>query len=168
MILRGWAIIAAAASLAACQAQAPKADTAAIQAELQQNEESWNRAYAERDAEALASMYAEDAALANPGEELARGKDSIRQATAAFAEDPNLKVSFRANRIQVAQSGDIAYTRGRYLLTMTNPDTGDPESSAGYYLTVWQKQADGSWKAVEDFITPGGPLPVSQRATLIQ
>lgn len=168
MIRKVCAIVAAAAALAACQANAPQVDAAAIQAELQQNEERWNRAYAERDAEALASMYAEDAALANPGEELVRGKESIREATAAFAEDPNLKVSFRANRIQVAQSGDIAYTRGRYLLTMTNADTGKPESSTGHYLTVWQKQPDGSWKAVEDFITPGGPLPVSERATLIQ
>ena len=168
MNFRDATIVAAAVALAACQGEAPKADTAAIQNEIQQNEARWNQAYAERNAGALASMYADDAALANPGEELVRGKQSIREATAAFAKDPNLKVSFRANRIQVAQSGDLAYSRGRYLLTMTNPDTGQPESSTGHYLTVWQKQADGGWKAVEDFITPGGPLPVSERATLIQ
>ncbi|MFP5328908.1 MAG: YybH family protein [Alphaproteobacteria bacterium] len=159
-----FAIACAALALSACDKEAPKPDTAAIEQQLQANEARWNRAYAERDAEALAGMYADDAALANPGEALVRGKDAIRKATAAFAADKNLKVSFQANRIQVAASGDLAYTRGRYTLTMTNPDSGKPETSTGHYLTVWQKQADGSWKAVEDFITPGTGLPVSEGA----
>ena len=167
-MIKATAIVAASLALAACQGEAPKADTGAIQAQLQANEAQWNRAYAERNAEALAGMYADDAALANPGEQLVRGKEAIRKATAAFAGDPNLKVTFEANRIQVAQSGELAYTRGRYVMTMTNPETGKPETGTGHYLTVWQKQADGSWKAVEDFITPGPPLPVAERATLIQ
>ena len=67
-----------------------------------------------------------------------------------------------------ASSGDMAYTRGQYLMTMTDPATKQPDTSQGYYLTVWRKQDDGEWKAVEDFITPGPPLPVAQGATLIQ
>jgi uncharacterized protein (TIGR02246 family) len=158
------AIASATLLLAACDKEPAKPDTAAIQKELQLAEAKWNRAYAERDAEALAAMYADDAALANPGEALVRGKDAIRKATASFAADPNLKVAFEANRIQVAASGDFAYTRGRYALTMSDPDSGKPETSTGYYLTVWQKQSDGSWKAVEDFITPGEPMMASQSA----
>lgn len=167
MITRTTALLGAALALVACNQQPAKTDTAAIERQLQVNEARWNRAYAERDAEALAAMYADDAALANPGEPLVRGKDAIGQATAAFAADPNLKVTFEANRIQVADSGDLAYTRGRYVLTMTDADSSKPVTSTGHYLTVWQKQADGSWKAVEDFITPGAPMAVSQRAAPI-
>jgi len=29
---------------------------------------------------------------------------------------------------------------------------------------VWQKQADGSWKAVEDFVTTGAPPTLATRA----
>ena len=47
---------------------------------------------------------------------------------------------------------------------MTDPATKKPLESTGSYLTVWQKQADGSWKAVEDFITPG-PAPAGAAAT---
>ena len=165
MKIRTCAIaVAALVAVSACAKEPAAPDTAAIAKQLQVNEERWNRAYAERDAEALAGMYADDAALANPGEALVRGKEAIRKATAAFAADPNLKVAFEANRVQVARSGDLAYTRGRYTLTMTGPDSGKPETSTGHYLTVWQKQADGSWKAVEDFITPGQGLPVSEGA----
>lgn len=158
----------AAALLAGCDSGAPKESAAAAEQVILAKEEAWNAAYAKRDAEALAGFFAEDGAMASPGSPLVRGKDSVRQATAAMAQDPNLKVSFRANRVQVAQSGDIAYSRGQYMLTMSNPETKQPESSRGYYLTVWQKQADGDWKAVEDFITPGPPLPVTERATMVQ
>jgi ketosteroid isomerase-like protein len=68
---------------------------------------------------------------------------------------PDLKVQFASDRIQVAASGDLAYTRGHYTMTMTDPATRKPAASGGSYLTVWRKQADGGWKAVEDFVTPG-------------
>ena len=158
----------AAALLAGCDSAPRKANTAAIEQQILAQEEAWNRAYAERDAEALAGFFADDAAMASPGEPLVRGKESIRKATEEFAKDPNLNVTFRANRVQVAESGDLAYARGQYMFTSTDPATNRPESSRGYYLTVWKKQSDGSWKAVEDFITPGPPLPVAERATMIQ
>lgn len=167
MTIRIAIIFLAGLATAACNQAAPKTDTGPIEKQLQVNEARWNRAYAARDAAALAGMYADDAVLANPGEELVKGKEAIREATGAFAGDPNLKVAFRANRIQVARSGDLAYTRGRYTMTMTNRATNRPETSTGHYLTVWQKQADGSWKAVEDMITPGPPLAAATAPSAI-
>lgn len=160
-------VFVAVLAMAGCDTN-EKPNTAEIEQRILAQEEQWNRAFAKRDAEALAGFFADDAAMASPGEQLVRGKQSIREAVDAFADDPNLNVSFRANRVQVARSGDLAYSRGQYMLTSTDPATNQPESSRGYYLTVWQKQADGSWKAVEDFITPGPPLPVAERATMIE
>src|SRR5215207_10718787 len=150
------AAAAAMAALASCQQaaadKADKADTAAIETRLKQAEAKWNRAYAEHDAATLAGAYADDAALANPGAALVTGIEAIRKETAAFAADPNLKVEFASDRIEVAASGDLAYTRGHYTMTMTDPATSKPAASTGSYLTVWKKQSDGGWKAVEDFI----------------
>ena len=160
-------VLVALLAVAGCDTN-EKPNKAEIEQQILAQEEQWNRAYAQRDTEALAGFFAEDAAMASPGEQLVRGKESIGQAVEAFAKDPNLNISFRANRVQVAESGDLAYTRGQYMLTSTNPATNAPESSRGYYLTVWKKQADGSWKAVEDFITPGPPLPVAERAAMIE
>lgn len=164
MTIKAMGMAAAALALAACnQATPATTDTGAIKRQLQMAEAKWNQAYARRDAAALAAMYSDDAAIANPGDTLVRGRAAIDKATKSFAADPNLKVAFEANRIQVAQSGDLAYTRGHYTLTMTDPATRKPQMSTGNYLTVWQKQADGGWRAVEDFITPG-PVAVSQGA----
>jgi len=142
-------------AITGCQQAPAKVDTAAIEKQLKEGETRWNQAYAQRDAAALAGAYADDAALANPGAPLVSGKEAIRKETAAFAADPNLRVQFASDRIQVAASGDLAYTRGHYSLTMTDPASRKPSTSTGNYLTVWKKQQDGAWKAVEDFITPG-------------
>lgn len=151
-------VLVATAALAGCQQDAKPVDTAQIEAQLRQTEEKWNAAYAARDGTAVANFYSDDAALANPFAPLSTGKEAIAKDNMAFAADPNMSVEFASDRVQVAASGDMAYTRGHYTMTMTDPETKKPVTSKGNYLTVWQKQADGSWRAVEDFITPG-PAP---------
>lgn len=155
-------MLAGLTTLAGCNADAhhadaTTADTGDIAQQIRESETRWNAAYAARDSAALAAQYAPDAALANPGVALVSGGDAIRAAVTGYAADRNLKVEFASDRIQVAASGDLAYSRGHFTMQSTDPATGKPRSDSGSYLTVWQKQADGSWKAVEDFVTPGAP-----------
>jgi uncharacterized protein (TIGR02246 family) len=133
------------------------ADRAAVEKMLRDNETRWNALYKARDAAGLAGIYASDAALANPGMALVEGGPAIRTAVEQFVADPNLHVQFGADRVQVAKSGDLAYTRGHFTMHSTDPATKQPRTDTGNYLTVWQRQADGSWKAVEDFVVPGPP-----------
>lgn len=153
--------------LGACQQEQATTNVEAEKQKILQQEDNWNQAYASRDGEALARFYADDAALASPGEQLVRGKDSVRETMSRMAEDENLRLSFRANRVHVAESGDLGYTRGQFMMTATDPATNQPQTTRGYYLTVWQKQDDGSWKAVEDFITPGPQMQAAERASAI-
>jgi uncharacterized protein (TIGR02246 family) len=150
------ALIASALPLAACHERGGggHGDSDEIVTAIRAQEAAWNRAYAARDPAALAAMYAPDAALANPGAPLLSGT-AVRPAIDAFAADPNLSVQFAADRIQVARSGDLAYSRGAFTMRSTDPATGQPRTDRGHYLTVWQRQSDDSWKAVEDINTPG-------------
>ena len=162
--MRAAILLAAAISalvLNGCAKPVEKVDRAAIENQIRVNETRWQEAYANHDGAALAANYAGDAAIANPGTALVTGSEAIKRATAGFAADPNLKIEFSADRIQVAESGDLAYSRGHYSMTATDPETKKPASGSGSYLTIYKKQADGSWKAVEDFITPGPPDPAS-------
>jgi ketosteroid isomerase-like protein len=43
----------------------------------------------------------------------------------------------------------MGFTSGTYEATWTGPD-GKPVTETGKYLCTWQKQPDGSWKAVHD------------------
>lgn len=137
--------------------KAPATDVAAVEKELRAIETQGNADYNRRDVDAVLSHFAEDAALANPGAQLAAASDSRRAAITQFLSDPSLKLSYESDRIQVAKSGDLAYTRGHFTMQSTDPATKQPRTDTGNYLTVWKKQSDGTWKAVEDFVVPGAP-----------
>ena len=53
----------------------------------------------------------------------------------------------------ISAEGDLGYTYGTH--TNTNKSTG--EKTRGTYVTIWQKQPDGSWKFVLDTGTQGLP-----------
>ena len=135
-------------------------DTAKISESIKAQEAQWEKDYAAKDVNALAGHYADDAALGDAGSALATTDVDRRKELQALTSDPNLKLSFAADRVEVAASGDYAYSRGHYSITTTDKATGKPVDSAGTYLTVYKKQADGTFKAVEDFVTPG-PTPAA-------
>ena len=130
-------------------------DTAKVAADIKAQEVQWEKDYAAKNVDALAGHYAADAALGSPGAALATDAASRRKEIEALTSDPNLKLSFASDRVQVARSGELAYSRGHYTLQMTDPATKRPATSSGTYATVWGKQSDDSWKAIEDFIIPG-------------
>jgi ketosteroid isomerase-like protein len=43
-------------------------------------------------------------------------------------------------------------------MTMTNPNTKKAAPDKGKYLTVFKKQSDGTWKAMEDMVSSDGPM----------
>ena len=135
----------------------PATDVAAVEKKLRAIETQWNADYNSRNVDGVMGHYAEDAALAMPGAPLVAASESRRSAITQFLSDPTLKHSFESDRVQVAKSGDLAYTRGHFTMQGTDPATKQQRTESGNYLTVWKKQSDGSWKAVEDFVVPGPP-----------
>jgi ketosteroid isomerase-like protein len=156
-------VAVAAIALAGC-AREPRheTDSAKIAADIKAQEAKWEQAYAAKDMGAIAAFYADDGAVASPGATIATTGAARRQSIQTLITDPNLKLAFSSDRVQVAKSGDFAYSRGHFAITTTDRATNKPVSGEGNYLTVWQRQADGGWKAVEDFITPGpAPAPAA-------
>jgi ketosteroid isomerase-like protein len=133
------------------------ADPSAIEKDLKTIEAGWEKDYQARDVDKAVAHYSNDAAVANPGMALASDEVSRKMAISQFLSDPSMKVTFASDRVGVAQSGELAYTRGQYAIETTDPKTKQAKTDTGSYLTVWKKQSDGSWKAVEDFVTPGAP-----------
>lgn len=150
--------ILAAVATSGCTPAAKAADPAKIEQTIRAQEAQWQDAYKSKNLEALAGQYTDDAAIAGPGDALASSEVERRKELEGMTSDPNFALTFASDRVLVAGSGDLASSRGHYTLQMTDKATNKPVMSNGSYLTVYRKQADGSWKAVEDFITPG-PAP---------
>ena len=76
---------------------------------------------------------------------------------APVLHDPHYAYTFRAEKIEA--SGDLAYSMGMYEATRTDRKTQEPVTDQGKYITVYKRQADGSWKAVQDMGSSDLPAP---------
>jgi uncharacterized protein (TIGR02246 family) len=146
-------VAALAVFAAGCQKQgaAGGGDADSIKNAIKADEKKWNAEFKSKDAEGLAAHYADDAFFIAPGTKGAEGSTTIRKVYAGALSDPNFQISFASDKIDVAGSGDLAYARGHFSEKYTDPKTSKQMTDSGSYVTVYKKQSDGSWKAVEDF-----------------
>ena len=123
-------------------------DTSAADAQtIKDKEVAWSKDSALKDPAKWASNYTDDATFMMPNEPILHGASNVKSAMGAVMQDKNFAFSFQTEKVEV--SGDLAYTQGAYSMTMTD-QKGNPAPDKGKYLTVWKKQADGSWKVIED------------------
>lgn len=140
--------------------QPPAPDTrAADEAAIREAEAACLPAAAAKQVEALvACYYADDASVFFSNSPIATGKEAITAAWTQVFQAPGSSVSWQAVTVEVARSGDMAFSQGTYEITMNDP-SGNPVTDRGKYVAVWKKQADGSWKAVADIGNSDLPLP---------
>jgi ketosteroid isomerase-like protein len=73
-----------------------------------------------KDAEKFTSFYAEDGVVMMANAPDISGKATSREAIGGMMQDPNFALSFAANKVVVARSGDLAYETGTYAMTLSD------------------------------------------------
>ena len=116
-------------------------------------DDDWSKAAATRDADRMASFYAEDAIAYPPNEPAAIGRPAAKKVWAGYFSDKSFTISWKAAHAEMAKSGDLGYTAGTYEASSKGPD-GKQVTEKGKYVTTWKKQKDGSWKASHDIWNP--------------
>jgi uncharacterized protein (TIGR02246 family) len=139
------------AALTACNSAppAPVVDVSAEQAKIRDLEANWVKETLAKDLDKIVAHYTDDGIFMMSGAPAAKGKDAIRGAWKGMV-DAATKVDWAPDVIEISQSGDMASVKGSYSMTIVNPKTKKPVDDKGSYVTVYKKQADGSWKATED------------------
>ena len=128
----------------------PSPDTrAADEATIRAQVKEWSAAAQAKDAAKFASFYAEDGVIMLEDAPDISGMAAIREAIGGMMKDPNFALSFEADNVVVARSGDLAYETGHYTMTLTGTDA-KPTTENGAYVVVWRKQSDGAWKVTVD------------------
>ena len=146
--------------IAGCSnAPAPPPDTRAADVQAVKDvEAAWVKDVTTKDPEKWASYFAEDGSGLYPGAGILNGKAAIKAAMTPILADPNFSLTFQSTRAMASKGGDMVYSQGTYTMTMTNPKTKKVMTDKGKYLTIYSKQADGSWKAVADTFNSDSPM----------
>jgi ketosteroid isomerase-like protein len=106
------------------------------------------RSVQERGLEGWMSYFETDAVI-GPSNPPARGKDAIRAIYSKVFARQNLEFQWVPLTGEVFGSGDLGYTSGR--ARMSYVENGALKERTSRYVTIWAKQADGTWKVIADF-----------------
>ena len=104
----------------------------------------FNKAVADRDMSRFRSFVAEDATF-----NASRGREAVGKAWAPFFSADGPRLSWAPTKAESLVAGDVGYTVGTWERRTPGPN-GSVKVTHGQYLTVWQKQKDGSWQATYD------------------
>lgn len=159
--IAGCAVVLLLAGVSCSEPPKKAPDTrAADEKAVRDGEAAWANDWSSKDLNKIMDHYADDATLMVTNAPVMKGTDAIRDGLKQMLADPNVSLNFTASTAEVSKGGDLAYTQGTYTMTETDPKTKRPVTEKGKYLTVYKKQSDGSWKAIED-ISNADAAPVS-------
>ncbi|WP_272916418.1 YybH family protein [Parapontixanthobacter aurantiacus] len=145
-------ILAAALLSSACAPNSLTTTTATSSArdDVRSFEAEVMQSYNAGDAEAAARHYAPDAFVFIPGQELRTGRDEIRANISRFMADPNFALAYENERLDVAASNDLAYSRGLLTVSYTDPATDAVRTIQSHYLLVMRRDPNDGWQVVQD------------------
>lgn len=149
-----WVLMGLVVSLAACQQQPQQPPTppdtrAADEAAIRNLDTQWSQAAAAKNVDQFVAAFADGANFFPPNQPAITAKEGIQKWASDLMANPGFAVSWTPTKAEVARSSDLGYTLGTYELTLQGPK-GKTMTDHGKYLTVWKKQADGSWKVAAD------------------
>ncbi len=134
-------------------------DLEAERAALLAADDAFSEAYSTRDdpIATVSAHFLDDANVLAPDMPMARGKEASMAIFAALGALPEYSLSWKAEIAEVGGTADLGYTIGPYHMEFLDPE-GNPVVIDGKFMTIWKKQADGTWKiAVDMFNTNGAP-----------
>lgn len=117
------------------------------------------------DADRWIAQWTEDGVQMPPNEPLVEGKENILARTGGFmAAAPTHAMEIAT--LEVQSAGEWAYSRGVYTVDFTFAETGEEGAVDGKFMTILQRQPDGSWKIHRDIFNSNvPPAPVAMPET---
>ena len=108
------------------------------------------------DLSAWLSLWTENGVQMPPNEPPVIGKDQIQKQNAAAFDQFTFEMEITNEEIRVA--GDWAFSRGTYTATFSPKNGAQPVLIDGKFMTILERQPDGSWKIHRDIFNSNVPL----------
>lgn len=126
------------------------ASIAQSETDLKQKIEKMNKEMAQAmiagDHEKNLQYYTDDVVSLPSYEKMINGKEGIKKSMDEMAKSGWKIKDFNFETVSVETHGDIITEIGKYRMEMTKEGTDMSEKDEGKYITMWEKQADGSLK----------------------
>jgi uncharacterized protein (TIGR02246 family) len=136
----------------------PSATTPAALAEVRQaidkGNAQWIEAWDKADASLLAQLFAQDGVLLGRNGKIFKGPQQILERQKPVMEGAGKGVKATVTTVDVWLNGETAYETGKY--SYKYQEKGKPVIEEGRYVTIWNRQSDGSWKIIVDMGIPKG------------
>jgi len=128
-------------------ASAPADDTPGREALLKADRD-FAAAAQTRGVEAWVENWAENGVHPDGPTGVAVGKDGIRKQMSPQYATPGFSLTWSVSHAEISRGGNVGTTWGRYKSTSVKD--GKKVARTGDYVTVWEKDKDGSWKVAFD------------------
>lgn len=103
---------------------------------------------------AFTHFAAPDVAFIDTDPRLFRGPAAVQQRMGS--DQPGVSLTWSAHYTDVSDDGTLGYNYGRFESRRPGPD-GREIVRGGWFLSIWKRQPDGSWKYVMDTGVPDRP-----------
>ena len=107
---------------------------------------------------AFSHFAAPDVAFVDTDPRRWRGLAAVQQRMGP--DQPGVTLTWSALFTDVSDDGTLGYNYGRYEYRGPGPD-GKEHIGTGFFLTIWKRQPDGTWRYVMDNGAPDRPPPPS-------
>jgi len=129
-------------------AMAAANDPAVVRQSIEAANARFTDAMSKGDTATMFANYADDATMMMTGTPAWNGRAAIATGMSSMMAQYSV-TNPKFATLDVMVSGDVAVEMGTYEMTMQEKGK-KAITDKGKYLTVWKRQADGSWKIVRD------------------
>ncbi len=127
-----------------------------LQESLRETETAFAASVANQDWDQFASFIADEAIFVAGA--VQHGKQAILDGWAVFFQEGAPKLLWRPEVVEIQDDGELGMTQGPFTVEQPGPD-GTVLSQSGFFNSVWERQADGSWKVIFDAGCPPCQAP---------
>ncbi len=147
-----------------CEQQGVKVDVETDIAAIKDLVNQYGAAVSAGDLDLLISLWADNGIQMPPNAPAVIGKEQIRANNESMFTEFILKMVVENKEVKV--DGDLAFARGSYTLSLTPKAEGETIKFDGKYLSIVERQTDGSWKFARDcFNDNAPPIQVEREGT---
>ncbi len=144
-----------------CQQQGEKVDVEADIAAIKDLVNQYGAAVNAGDLDLWISLWADNGIQMPPNAPAVIGKEQIRTENESMFAEFVLEMVVTNKEVRVA--GDLAFARGTYTLSLTPKAGGEIIQIDGKWLSILERQDDGSWKFARDIYNDNAPPKQAER-----